>query len=102
MVKRRVPPASSRRPAPTPEQIERFAAGAEVRPVPPQIKASSSRSPRNFKAIRVPFSESEFNALTELAQMTGRSKLSAIRHALAEQLKRERRKVRRATHSEDG
>ena len=102
MVKKRtVPPASARRPAPTPEEIERFAAGAELGTHPPQIKNSSSR-PRNFKAIRVPFSESEFNALTELAQITGRSKLSAIRHALAEQLKRERRKVRRATGSEGG
>ena len=100
MVKRRVPQASSAKSPPTPEQVERFAEGAEQRTPPPPARPPSFRSPRNFKAIRVPFSESEFNALTELAQMMGRSKLSTIRYALAEQLKREQRKAKRTANSE--
>lgn len=100
MVKRRVPKASSAKSPPTPEQVERFAEGAEPRTPLAQARPQSFRSPRNYKAIRVPFSENEFNALTELAQMMGCSKLSAIRHALAEQVKRERRKAKRAANSE--
>ena len=100
MVKRRRPKASVEDFTPTDEQVNRFAAGADQGAPPPTKKRSpptpSTRSARNFKAIRVPFNEAEFNALTELAEMTGRSKLDAVRFAIAEQVKREQRKAKRA------
>ena len=100
MVKRRRPKASAEDFAPTEEQVNRFAAGADLGTRPKTKRQSplnpTTRSARNFKAIRVPFNEAEFNALTDLAEMTGRSKLDAIRFVIAEQVKREQRKAKRA------
>ena len=100
MVKRRRPKASAEDFTPTAEQINRFADGADQGArTPPKTqspRAPHTRSARNFKAIRVPFNEAEFNALTELAELTGRSKLDAVRFAIAEQVKREQRKAKRA------
>jgi len=100
MVKRRRPKASAEDFTPTDEQVNRFADGADLgartQTQKQSLRAPTTRSARNFKAIRVPFNEAEFNALTELAEMTGRSKLDAVRFAIAEQVKREQRKAKRA------
>lgn len=82
MVKRREPPvtASTRR-EPTPQEVEAFAAGADpnaIRPLPTLDPDAN----RDFKAIRVPFNEHEFNKLIEGAKLTGRSKLNFIRWAI--------------------
>lgn len=44
----------------------------------------STNRARNFKAIRVPFNQSEYNTLERLAEKTGRSKLNAIRWAISQ------------------
>lgn len=80
MVKRREPPVVSQTKEPTPEEIEAFAAavdGGAKRPTTPEPKAK-----RDYKAIRVPFNEYEFEQLEVLANKTGRSKLNAIRWAI--------------------
>lgn len=79
MVKRREPPVASRANEPTAEEIEAFAAAADG------IQEGSAPDPkakRDFKAIRVPFNEYEFEQLEALADKTGRSKLNVIRWAI--------------------
>ena len=78
MVKRREPQATV---LPTNDQIEVFAAGADggaenTRP------AINTNAIRDFKAIRVPFNEYEYNLLEDVAKKTGRTKLNVIRWAI--------------------
>lgn len=79
MVKRREPPAVSRAKEPTPEAIEAFAAAVDGIP---ERAAPEPKAKRDYKAIRVPFNEYEFEQLEVLANKTGRSKLNAIRWAI--------------------
>ena len=87
MVKRRSPKASALnivRPEPTPEQIEAFASGAEVKPKPAQPKthALDPDAIRDFKAMRVPFNEYEYEQLVKGAKLSGRSRLNFMRYAM--------------------
>ena len=79
MVKRREPPVVSRAKEPTAEEIEAFAAAADGEP---ERLTTDPKAKRDFKAIRVPFNEYEFEQLEALADKTGRSKLNAIRWAI--------------------
>ena len=80
MVKRREPPLTGNV-KPTIEAIEAFAAGADGgAPTLPQHLSPSAK--KDFKAIRVPFNQYEFQKLEELARKTGRTKLNAIRWAI--------------------
>lgn len=81
MVKRREPPVAANTRTPTEEAIEAFAAGADGG----QQTEKSALDPnanRDYKAIRVPFNQYEFEKLEELAQKTGRTKLNVIRWAI--------------------
>jgi hypothetical protein len=77
MVKRREPPVTK---APTAEAIEAFAAGADGgQQHTPDLDQNANR---DYKAIRVPFNQYEFEKLEELAKKTGRTKLNVIRWAI--------------------
>jgi hypothetical protein len=100
MVKRRSPKASSLnivRSEPTPEQIEAFAAKAEggtiiEKPKAPELDPDANR---DFKAIRVPFNEYEYEQLVKGAKLSGRTKLNFMRYAmlkLARELQEEEQK----------
>jgi len=87
MVKRRNPKASGLnvvRTEPTPDQIEAFAAGAEGggKVEKPTIPESSPDAIRDYKAMRVPFNEHEYQQLVKGAQLSGRSKLNFMRYAM--------------------
>lgn len=73
MPKRREPGAL----APTNEQVEAFAAGAELAPAKPDPAA-----PHDFKALRVGLNEYEYQILEEASRRAGRSKLNFIRYAV--------------------
>lgn len=60
-------------------RIEEFAAADGVRTVERQV---DKEAPRDYKAIRVPFNQYEYETLEKLCQQTNRSKLNMIRHAL--------------------
>lgn len=87
MVKRREPKANALnlvKPEPTLEQIEEFAAGAEG-----GVKIDSSiktvldqNAIRDFKAMRVPFNQYEYDQLSVASQLSGRSKLNFMRYAM--------------------
>ena len=87
MVKRREPkssPLNEVKSEPTPEQIEAFAAGAEG-----GIQMSLNKEPalnknaiRDFKAMRVPFNQYEYEQLNMASQLSGRSKLNFMRYAM--------------------
>ncbi len=53
------------------------------------------RAPRNYKAIRIPFNEYEYERLELLAKLTGRTKLNVIRWAILEAARAENRKAAR-------
>lgn len=86
MVKRREPKAST--PKPTAEQIEAFVAGAEDGPIIPspqtdtQPPALNQNAIRDYKAIRVPFNEYEYQQLEIASQLSGRTKLNFMRYAM--------------------
>ena len=87
MVKRRSPKASALnivRQEPTPEQIEAFASGAEVNPKPaqPETRELDPDAIRDFKAMRVPFNEYEYEQLVKGAKLSGRSRLNFMRYAM--------------------
>lgn len=87
MVKRREPKASALNlvnPQPTDEQIEAFASGAEG-----GTKIEISKAPklnqsaiRDFKAMRVPFNQYEYEQLDTASKLSGRSKLNFMRYAM--------------------
>ncbi len=83
MVKRREPASAKRQP--TTEEIEAFASGAEsnftiAKPVEKPVLDPHAK--HDFRAIRVPFNEYEFEKLEEAAAKMGRSKLNFIRWAI--------------------
>ena len=88
MVKRREPKASTLNlvtKQPTPEQIEAFAAAAEGRGgenLSTQIKEPSPNAIRDYKAMRVPYNQYEFEQLELASQLSGRSKLNFMRYAM--------------------
>jgi hypothetical protein len=85
MVKRREPQASAAsKPQPTPEAIEAFASGADGGTTPKQDLnvTLDPEANRDYKAIRVPFNEYEYNILEAAARKTGRTKLNYIRWAI--------------------
>lgn len=87
MVKRREPKAStlnSVNSQPTDEQIEAFAAGAESGVKIEQAKVSEpdQNAIRDYKAMRVPFNQYEFEQLTLASKLSGRSKLNFMRYAM--------------------
>lgn len=89
MVKRRVPKASSTTTEPTPEQIEAFAAGVDggVSSKPAKNHEPDSAAIRDFKAMRVPFNEYEYQQLVKGAALSGRSKLNFMRYAMLKLVK---------------
>lgn len=85
MVKRREPQASAAlvKHQPTPEEVEAFAAGADGGAAIPEKKATiDPDANRDYKAIRVPFNEYEYNILEAAARKAGRTKLNYIRWAI--------------------
>ena len=76
MPKVRKPAATA---APTTDQIEAFAAGAEAAPTTQTLDPSA---PRNFKALKLGLNEYEYQMLEAASRKTGRSKLNFIRHAV--------------------
>jgi hypothetical protein len=81
MVKRREPKASVSRPQPTQEQIEAFASGVDGEAVKPKLELKPNAK-RDFKAIRVPFNQYEYEILDKAALRSGRTKLNFIRWAI--------------------
>ncbi|WP_063657565.1 hypothetical protein [Candidatus Arsenophonus triatominarum] len=73
MVKRRVPDSVEKK-------IEEFASAADQIVKPQNDLDSEAR--RDYKALRVPFNQHEFELLEKLCKKTKRSKLNMIRYAL--------------------
>jgi len=87
MVKRREPKASSLnliKPEPTAEQVEAFASQAEGGATTIQAKAPEldQNAIRDYKAMRVPFNQHEYEQLEIGSRLAGRSKLNFIRYAM--------------------
>jgi hypothetical protein len=87
MVKRREPKASALNlvnTQPTQEQIEAFAAAAEGGSQSVKIKepGPDPSAIRNYKAMRVPFNQYEFEQLEVASKLSGRSKLNFMRYAM--------------------
>lgn len=88
MVKRREPKASTLnlvKPQPTPEQIEAFAAAAEGggnQSIPIKKPGPDPSAIRDYKAMRVPFNQYEFEQLEVGSKLSGRSKLNFMRYAM--------------------
>lgn len=80
MVKRREPKATT--PEPLAEQIEAFVAGAEGGRLAAQAPVSNPNAIRDYKAIRVPFNEYEYQQLEKASQLSGRTKLNFMRYAM--------------------
>ena len=81
MVKRRIPKATTYEV--TPEQLEVFASGADRLPSKKiALDDLDKNANRDFKAIRVPFNEYEYNMLDAGSSKTGRTKLNFIRYAI--------------------
>lgn len=82
-IKRRGKKTAARKaPAPpTDEQVEAFAAGADS--ATPR-KRPSPNAKRDYKSIRVPFNEYEYQKLDKACRLSGRSKLSFLRAAMLE------------------
>ena len=87
MVKRREPKVSTLNLVPTQptnEQIEAFAAGAEGGAKIEQAKANkpNQNAIRNYRAMRVPFNQYEYEQLDAASKLSGRSKLNVMRYAM--------------------
>jgi hypothetical protein len=87
MVKRRNPKATGlnlTKPQPTPEQIEEFAARAEggTNTEKPKVPKLDPDAIHDFKAIRVPFNQYEYEQLEVARKLIGRSKLNFMRYAM--------------------
>ena len=67
----------ARKPGATPDldAVAKFGKEADTGPKDPN-------APRNFKALRLPFNEYEWNILEEGCEITRRSKLNLLREAL--------------------
>jgi hypothetical protein len=87
MVKRREPKANALntvKPQPTPEQVEAFAAGAEggtptEKNKNPELDQDANR---DYKAMRVPFNQYEYEQLVAGSKLSGRTKLNFMRYAM--------------------
>jgi hypothetical protein len=87
MVKRREPKASALNlvnSQPTNEQIEAFAAKAEgggqiEKPKAPEL---DQHAIRDYKAMRVPFNQYEYEQLVVASKLSGRTKLNFMRYAM--------------------
>jgi hypothetical protein len=87
MVKRREPKASTLNlvnSQPTNEQIEAFAARAEggspiEKPKTPELDQNAIR---DYKAMRVPFNQYEYEQLVAASKLSGRTKLNFMRYAM--------------------
>lgn len=86
MVKVREPKAVVLTEEPLAEKIKAFVAGSEdgqiitsTEAMPPEINKNAIR---DFKAIRVPFNEYEYQQLELASQLSGRTKLNFIRYAI--------------------
>jgi hypothetical protein len=66
------------------EQIEKFAAGAEGGSID---KKTDQTAIHDFKAIRLPFNQYEYEQLEIGAKLSGRSKLNFIRYAMLKMVK---------------
>jgi hypothetical protein len=82
MVKRREPKATT--PEPLAEQMEAFVAGAEDGQlvISTDTPVINKNAIRDYKAIRVPFNEYEYQQLELASQLSGRTKLNFIRYAM--------------------
>ena len=82
MVKRREPKATT--PEPLAEQMEAFVAGAEDGQlvISTDTPVINKNAIRDYKAIRVPFNEYEYQQLEIASQLSGRTKLNFIRNAM--------------------
>ncbi len=82
MVKRREPKATT--PEPLAEQMEAFVAGAEDGQlvISTDTPIINKNAIRDYKAIRVPFNEYEYQQLEIASQLSGRTKLNFIRYAM--------------------
>ena len=82
MVKRREPKATT--PEPLAEQMEAFIAGAEDGQIviSTDTPVVNKNAIRDYKAIRVPFNEYEYQQLEIASQLSGRTKLNFIRYAM--------------------
>jgi hypothetical protein len=67
------------------KEIEKFAAGAEGSPVS-SVEVNQTAI-RDYKAIRVPFNQYEYEQLEIGARLSGRSKLNFIRYAMLRMVK---------------
>jgi hypothetical protein len=86
MVKRREPKASSAvsdQTQPTKEQIEAFASAADGgQNIHAKTPDPDQNAIRDFKAMRVPFNQYEYEQLEAASKLSGRSKLNFMRHAM--------------------
>jgi hypothetical protein len=82
MVKRREPKAITSEPLA--EQMEAFVAGAEDGQIviSTDTPVINKNAIRDYKAIRVPFNEYEYQQLEIASQLSGRTKLNFIRYAM--------------------
>lgn len=80
MVKRRELKTTTQEPLA--EQIEAFVAGAEDGQLVNPIPVVNPNAIRDYKAIRVPFNEYEYQQLEKGSQISGRTKLNFIRYAM--------------------
>jgi len=82
MVKRREPKTTT--PEPLAEQMEAFVAGAEDGQIviSTDTPVVNKNAIRDYKAIRVPFNEYEYQQLEIASQLSGRTKLNFIRYAM--------------------
>ena len=87
MVKRREPKASALNlvnSQPTKEQIEAFAAKAEggAQIEKPEAPEPDQNAIRDYKAMRVPFNQYEYEQLSAASKLSGRTKLNFMRYAM--------------------
>jgi len=88
MVKRREPKASNLvTKQPTQEQVEAFAAaaegmGGENQSIQIKEPGPNPSAIRDYKAMRVPFNQYEFEQLEVASKLSGRSKLNFMRYAM--------------------
>ena len=82
MVKRREPKVTT--PEPLAEQMEAFVSGAEDGQlvISTDTPIINKNAIRDYKAIRVPFNEYEYQQLEIASQLSGRTKLNFIRYAM--------------------
>lgn len=81
MVKKREPRAARQ---PTREEIEAFAAGADGGVASAMQAPLDKNAKRDYKSIRMPFNQFEYEQLDAAAKAAGRTKVNFIRWAIAQ------------------